>query len=123
MCDHSRALVDAFRRGRSHYIALHAQVGRTPPGEKNGVWWPTQRPIVRNAGTTRRPRMYTKWKRRVYCGGLHYAGQQYKRMGASLPNSPTGEVVLASMAMFAVPTADHDQPPPGDYQYRRREEA
>ena len=34
-----------------------------------------------------------------------------------------GHIDIASMAMFAVPTADHDRPPPGDYRYRRREEA
>jgi len=44
-------------------------------------------------------------------------------MGASLPNSPTGKVVLVSMAMFAVPRVKCDQPPPGDYRYLRREEA
>jgi hypothetical protein len=123
MCDHLWVLVDAFRRHRYHYIALHAQVGHAPPGGKNGVWRPTQRPIVRNVGTIRRPRMYTKWERCVHGGGLHYVGQQYNRMGTSVLNSSTGEIVLASKAMFAVPMADHDRPPPGDYQYRRREEA
>ena len=44
-------------------------------------------------------------------------------MGASVPNSTNSEVVLALMAMFAVPTANPDRPPAGDYQYRRREEA
>ena len=49
--------------------------------------------------------------------------KQWLRMGASYPIQPPVEVILALMAMFAVPTANHDRPPAGDYQYRRREEA
>ena len=44
-------------------------------------------------------------------------------MGTSVLNSPTGKVVLASMAIFAHSTANKDRPPPGDYRYLRREEA
>ena len=46
ICDRVWALLDAFRRRRSHFIALYPQVGHSPPGRENGVWWHTQPPLL-----------------------------------------------------------------------------
>jgi len=55
ICDRLWVLIDAFRRRRSYYTALHPQVGHSPPGrEINGVWWHTQPPTPHGSGNSRR---------------------------------------------------------------------
>jgi len=81
ICDRVWALLDAFRRHRSHFIALHPQVGNSPPGRENGVWWHTQPPTPHDSGDVRCIRSYAAGMQCVNGVGLRYVGHQQRMRG------------------------------------------
>ena len=94
ICDRLWVLIDAFRRRRSYYTALHPQVGHSPPGRENGVWWHTQPPTPHDSGNSRRIRSCAAAMQCINGGGLRYVGHQQR----PLSRWPLSPVIAGQMS-------------------------